>query len=415
MAQTASGAGTGSAPRRRVHQGTRAALAVAIAAGLLGPLAIVFANFWLDGREELAAAEQERRGVAYLRPLTGLLGELMAVQAAAVRRAGAETGELRAAITAVDTADQRYGNALKTTERWRALRQRAAALAERPPAKPAAALAAYTEAGVLTVDLAVKVGDTAGLVREPQEDSYYLMDAVVRRLPEVVAGTGYLADAGQVIGAAPSQQDKATLAATHDRVIAASEAAVTDLRRSLESTGQDTLSVTLLGPADAFISAASAMGTTALLPGSDIKANAGEVARLSRSLQSAGAQLQAAGLTELDVALTGRHGEVTGTRESVAAAVLVGLLVAAIAVWFQLPRRDAAAHLGADDDDQVLPEPDDAAGRYASRADTTMEVPEAPELIDARDLLDSAELVRVGRAVRPTRRRHDDDDETSPL
>jgi hypothetical protein len=391
-------------------------LAVAVAVGLLGPLAFVFAQFWLDGRNELAAAEQERRGVAYLRPLTALLGELMAAESGAVRHAGAETGELRTAITAVDTADQRYGTALKTTERWRALRQRVVGLADHPPAKPATALAAYTEAGVLTVDLAVKVGDTAGLVREPQEDTYYLMDAVVRRLPEVVAGSGYLADAGQVIGAAPSQEERAQLEATRDRVVAASEVTETDLRRSLDSTGQDTLSVALLGPADAFISAGSAMGTATLLPGIDAKADAGDFARLSRSLQSAAVQLQAAGLTELDVALAGRHGTVTGGRQLVATAVLIGLLVAALAVWFQLPRRDAAAHIGVDDDDdQVLSELDDASGRHAGRADTTMDVPEAPELIDARDLLDSAELVRVGRAVRPTRRRRDDDDETSAL
>jgi hypothetical protein len=395
---------------------TRVALAITIAAGLLGPLAVVFTQFWVDGRDELAAAEQERRGVAYLRPLTVLLGELMEAESAAVRQADAETGELRAAIAAVDTADGRHGQALETTERWRTLRQQVAALADHPPTKPAAALTDYTAAGDLTVDLVVKVGDTSGLVLEPQRDTYYLMDAVVRRLPEVVAGAAHLADLGHATGPAPTRDEQARLVVTRDRVVAASKAIETDLRRSLESTGRDTLGVGLLGPADAFIAAAGAIDTAALLPGGDAQADAGgSLTRLSRSLQSTGVQLQAAGLAELDAALASRHSAATGARQWVAAVVLVGLLAAAIAAWLQLPRRDAAVQSGDDDDDQALLEHGDAGGRHTGRADTATDLPEVPDLIDARDLLDSAELVRVGRAVRPTRRRTDDDDEMSPL
>ena len=391
---------------KRTQRRARGALALIVAVGLLGPLAVVFAQFWLDGRDELAAVEQERRGVAYLRPLTDLLGHLMDAESAAVRRADIDAPELRAAIAAVDAADRQHGGALETGERWRTLRQRVASLADRPTTRAAPALTDYAETAQLAVDLIVKVGDTSGLVLEPQRDSYYLMDAVVRRLPEVVAGAGYLADLGEVVG----RNEETLLLAARDRVVAASEATETDLRRSLESTGRDTLGVALLGPADAFVGAAGAIGSAALLSSDGDQADEEELARLGRSLRSAGVQLQAAGLGELDIILADRHADISGTRQRAAAVVLIGLLAAAVAAWFQLPRRDPSLGGAAEGDDEALPDGAEAGGRHADRADGSTESAEGPGLIDARELLDSAELVRVGRAVRPTRRRDDDDE-----
>jgi hypothetical protein len=392
--------------RLRRQRRMRAALALTVAIGLLGPLAIVFTQFWLAGRDELAAVEQERRGLAYLRPLTALLGHLTDAESVAARRAEVDAAELRGAIAAVDVADRQHGAALETGERWRTLRQRVANLADRPPAKAAAALSDYAETAQLAVDLIVKVGDTSGLVLEPQRDSYYLMDAVVRRLPEVVAGSGYLADLGQVL----RRNEETKLVAARDRVVAASEATTTDLRRSLESTGRDTLGVALLGPADAFVASAGAIGSAAVLSSDAEAADEEELARLSSSLRSAAVQLQAAGLGELEVILADRHRDASGTRRWVAIVVLSGLLVAAAAAWFQLPRRDPSLSGAVEDDDEALPDPLEAGGRHVDRADGSPEAAEAPELIDARELLDSAELVRVGRAVRPARRGPADDE-----
>lgn len=392
---------------RRRQRRTSGLLAAAVAVGLLGPLAVVFAQFWQDGHDELAAVEQERRGVAYLRPLTALLGHLAEAESTAVRQADVNVTELRAAIAAVDTADRAHGRALGTSERWRSLRQRVLSLAERGPVPPTAALTDYAETAELGVDLVVKVGDTSGLVLEPERDTYYLMDAVVRRLPHVVSGAAYLADLGRVAG----RDDEARLLAARDRVMAASEAVEADLRRSLEATGRETLAVALLGPADAFVASAGAISSAALLSGDEATPDdADELARLSRSLQSTAVQLQAAALAELDIALANRHDQTSDTRQWVTVVVLAGLLLAATAGWFRLPRREPALEPMADDENARRAAAD-AIGRHADRTDATQHPPETPELIDARELLESTELVRVGRAVRSTRRPPTEDDE----
>jgi hypothetical protein len=389
---------------KRMRRPARAVLVFVVAVGLLAPLALVFTQFWGSGRDELAAVELERRGLAYLRPLTGLLGQLMQAESGAVRRSGVDAQKLQAAISSVDAADSVHGRVLGTGERWRALRQRVAGLAQRPPTNAETALSDYDTAAQLTVDLIVKVGDTSGLVLEPQSDSYYLMDTVVRRLPEVISDAGYLADLVQVI-----DHDDSRLLTAHGRVQAAGDEAEVNLRRSLESTGRDTLDAALLGPADAFVAAVGAIGPPALFT-SGAGQEADNLSTLARSLQTSAMQLHAAGLAELDTALANRHNHINGTRQWIATMVLIFLFVAATAAWFLLPRRDSSLDSALDGEDAETPESADTAGRHADRGDSGPDL-SSPELIDARELLYSPELVRVGRAVRPTRRRSADDDE----
>jgi hypothetical protein len=92
----------------------------------------------------------------------------------------------------------------------------------------------------------------------------------------------------------------------------------------------------------------------------------------------------------------------------IGAVVLIGLFVAATATWLQLPRRDAVLDGSVEGDgDELSDAAPEAVGRHADREEGPVE---APELIDARELLGSAELVRVGRAVRTSTRRRPDNE-----
>ena len=92
--------------------------AVLLGLALLAPvvgLGLVAAGDKSDARE---AVEQQRRGVTYLRPLSALIGALVAGQTAAVRGEPVDTASIRAALDATERAQLRDGAALSTGTRW---------------------------------------------------------------------------------------------------------------------------------------------------------------------------------------------------------------------------------------------------------------------------------------------------------
>jgi signal transduction histidine kinase/DNA-binding NarL/FixJ family response regulator len=141
------------------------------------PLGLLTALWLAELGRRLDDARQELRGVEYLTSLRGVLEPLADADARAAiggptddARALAE--RLQAAARAVDAADQRLGAPLGTTELWSALRPRVLHAAISP-----GMLIAETSA------LVSHVGDTSRLTLDPRLESYYLIDAVVHRLP----------------------------------------------------------------------------------------------------------------------------------------------------------------------------------------------------------------------------------------
>jgi len=156
---------------RYAHKFLLLCLLIAIPLGLL-------TAFWLTelGRR-LDDARQELRGVEYLTALRAVLEPLAEADARAAIAGhrddgGALTGRLRAAAAGVDAVDARKGAELGTTHLWAALRPRVVHDAVSP-----GMLIAETSA------LVRHVGDTSRLKLDPELESYYLIDAVVERLP----------------------------------------------------------------------------------------------------------------------------------------------------------------------------------------------------------------------------------------
>ncbi|HEU4368359.1 MAG TPA: ATP-binding protein [Methylomirabilota bacterium] len=156
--------------------------------------------FWLAEIEDrLAFARKEREGVEYVVALRRLLEPLAIVQALgrlegstdpAAMRLGRERAQLAAAAAAMDGVDVRVGARLRASDLWQALRVRIA----HPAVEPAILIAE-------TLQLMAHAGDTSNLILDPDLDSYYLMDAVVLRLPSLARhlaalGAGILAARG---------------------------------------------------------------------------------------------------------------------------------------------------------------------------------------------------------------------------
>ena len=141
------------------------------------PLALML-YLWLGelGRR-MAFAGRERMGVEYLVALRGLLEPLELARAsagAATPGTGVRAADIRDAVKRVDDVNRRLGMALQTTVLWPSLRARAM-----HPAVSPTALAAETR------QIMLHVGDVSGLILDPELDSFYLMDAVVTKLPSL--------------------------------------------------------------------------------------------------------------------------------------------------------------------------------------------------------------------------------------
>jgi methyl-accepting chemotaxis protein len=148
---------------------------------LIVPLGVITKGYVDIQQAQVDFSAKERDGVAYLSPLLDLTARTVAARRLAVTGQDQDKAGLNDAVTAVDAVDGTYGSALETTEGWDAAK--AALVDARSAPGPQAAFDAYNEATTALLTLIVTVSDKSNLTLDPDLDSYYLMDAVVFRLP----------------------------------------------------------------------------------------------------------------------------------------------------------------------------------------------------------------------------------------
>jgi methyl-accepting chemotaxis protein len=151
------------------------------------PMTLVAAYFVATGiKKDIDAAKLEKAGNAYQRPLEALL------QAAST---GSDAGVASAFATLKDV-QQQFGNSLSVTAEGLASRQRqnfapAQILADWEAARAGVGsesrAAKFEKFEADTRGLISHVGDTSGLILDPDLDSYYLMDATLVALPQTQA------------------------------------------------------------------------------------------------------------------------------------------------------------------------------------------------------------------------------------
>jgi methyl-accepting chemotaxis protein len=169
---------------------------------LLLPLGFVTWGYINIQTGQVAFSGKERDGVAYLRPVLTLTARTVEARHLAVSGGQRATAGIADAVGAVDAADARYGSGLGATQAWAATK---AALADADQSGPGqAAFEAYGKASTALLTLIVAVSDASNLTLDPDLDSYYVMDALVFRLPMLLDLTGQAADEALLVTAGSS-------------------------------------------------------------------------------------------------------------------------------------------------------------------------------------------------------------------
>ena len=161
---------------------------------LLAPAVFALHAYWTTQGAAISFADSERAGLRYVIPANELVVKVTAARSAAVRAASGDADaaaalpgaaeDVRKAVAAVDAADRLDGAAIKTDGVWRKARATVLdAVAAKPADSPKAAYEAYDAAAAAALDLVVQAGNGSNLILDPDLDSYYVMDALITKLP----------------------------------------------------------------------------------------------------------------------------------------------------------------------------------------------------------------------------------------
>ena len=169
---------------------SRALLAVAV----LVPSCVLFLQAWNNERDDLVALAQQQHGVAYVRTLEPLIGAVVAAESTAVVGGRVNLQPVDRAALAVAAVDARYGADLRSQVLWADADNRIQQLHSRSASSPIDSFAAYSGVTGLLLELADKVGATAGLSHNAHPELAALQDGAAHQLPAVVVAAGAYAD-----------------------------------------------------------------------------------------------------------------------------------------------------------------------------------------------------------------------------
>jgi hypothetical protein len=359
---------------------------------LVGAFGAVLRQSWQTSSAGIETVTAARAAVAYLHPLTGLVGELVEAQSAAVRGSQVDAAGVRTALGAVESEDKEVGAQLRTEDRFAYLHTQVENLLARA-ATGRDAYDAYNVVVRLTVELIRHVGDTSSLSRDPDLDSYYLMDAAIVRLPDAMVLAGRAADLVVLAGDRELAGEDAVRAAVarHGVADAAQEVSI-GLNKSVEATDRAALGQNIAQRFDAFKAAVDAFAPPTMLEELAGSVDAADLAAGARQVFATALPLSHRLLYELDALLSVRQGRYADAWRFSAGAGAAGGVLAILLTWLLVAGRSRSGR------DPALA----AALAGESEMDDAIS-----SLTDARTLLDREELMHVGRAVRPRSRERD--------
>jgi methyl-accepting chemotaxis protein len=279
---------------------------------------------------QIAFSAKERVGIRVIAPTGQLLGRLAAARAAAVRGDDEVLDERVSAVTEavakVDAAVKADGAELGLEGDWSTLRGAIeSTLADLPEgtAERSASLAELTGGAAALI---VKAGDTSNLILDPDLDSFYVMDALVTKVPGMLTG---LADASDQAVLAEVDRENALdhridLALTQGAIMSATEAGTAGLDTSFKKTADGELKSDLADPVAAAAGAAekAATGFTKLVRDGD--AGAVDPAAIDRAIEQSTGAHRVLG-PALDRLIDTRIDGFASSRRNVA--VLAGVLI----------------------------------------------------------------------------------------
>ena len=391
----------------------------ALAGGvLLLPLLLALALLGANLKEGIDAARNERVGLAYHVALRGVLQEMqkhrgtmgmfLSGDASAGERLGALQSGVAARILAVDAAEAQHGAALETGKRWETIRRQWESLkGDSAKMTPLKSFAAHTELIGQITGLMEHVASTSGLVLDPDLDSFYLMDAVVMRLPELTESMGRARARGGI--AVANRKADGDLRTTLIQELASARALGTAVEKARQTALKANPALeSALGKAFAD-AGASVKEFSAMLDERVIRPAAIEVrpdeyfAAATRAIDTAFA-LYDKGAPTLDDLLAARIGRLSARAAWVlGAAVLLFALGVGLA-WLVVRRATSALARAADSfaqisqgnfRNEIAVETDDEVGRLM-RALKSMQTKLGNDLNEAREQAEKALRIKIG-------------------
>jgi len=177
---------------------------VLVPALLLVPLGLVTKGYVDIQSSQVSFSAKERDGLAYMKPLLELTARTVSARRLAVTGQDPSAAGLDAALGPVEAVQSRYGAELSTSHGWSAAKTaiRDAGAATTPDA----ASEAYGKATSALLGLIVRVADKSNLTLDPDLDTFYLMDALMVRLPSLLDTSGQAYD--RVVLAAHASADQ---------------------------------------------------------------------------------------------------------------------------------------------------------------------------------------------------------------
>jgi methyl-accepting chemotaxis protein len=234
---------------------------VVIALVLIAPALFATWQFRSQQNARIAFSAKERVGVRELVPAGRLLADLARARALAVRAATGErgaAGDLPGALesvtrssAALEAVDRRLGGDLGTRASWGQLRRAIAATVDAGPAGAEEVITAYGRLTTATLRLMVQAGDASNLILDPDLDSYYVMDALVNKVPTALDAAGRVStrEVAMVASGDDSEADRILLAVDQGLVDSAIDSALSGLGTSYARTADGTLRRALETPA----------------------------------------------------------------------------------------------------------------------------------------------------------------------
>jgi diguanylate cyclase (GGDEF)-like protein len=250
---------------------------MAVVGLLLVPICLLGWLFVSQSNKDIRFAEKELLGVQYLRSAIPVYAELTRPNP---NLELAVFSELRAAGTALD---EQLGTVLQS-------KKLASTLAR---SKPDFALAT-----AFARDLIVAIGDQSNLILDPDLDTYYLMDALVMRTPDIIALTGELSNEAKVPAAlAP----RPAVTAASAKLLSALDALEQSLNRSFINIQDPILAHQL--PMDSGIFSVSTRIATQRL---STETSVVEITELQSAIIGSAVQLWSTKATQLETLLQNR-------------------------------------------------------------------------------------------------------------
>lgn len=169
------------------------------------PFAVVVYQLLAEIDVGIKFAQKERLGIQYNQALISLLGnviehrhlsnEYFTNKTNLKKKLSIEQSKIDSGIKSIDEVDNQIGATLKTTQKWKALKQNWQEIKGKAfSLKRQESFEAHTKLIDELLSLMLHVGDTSNLITDPVLDAYYLMDAVVTKLPPAIATTSRVRD-----------------------------------------------------------------------------------------------------------------------------------------------------------------------------------------------------------------------------